>query len=126
MVGLCKGKITSHTFSGHRMKKLFPRAILQDLKNLEMLDVSGCSEMEEIIGREEGEESSQSSSSSTSTTADLPNLKQLILRGLRGLKSICEGKLMCDSVEYMEFHKTIISSRNGFAKAPELFIDVAF
>ncbi|PHU08215.1 hypothetical protein BC332_24704 [Capsicum chinense] len=105
------------------MKKLFPRAILQDLKNLEKLVVIGCSEMEEIIGREEGEGSSQSSSS-TSTTADLPKLKDLNLQGLPELKRICEGKLMCDSLEYLTFHRTIISSRNGFAKAPELFIDV--
>ncbi|KAM3321182.1 hypothetical protein P3S67_008384 [Capsicum chacoense] len=110
LVGLCKGKIASHTFSGltelviwycNRMKKLFPRAILQDLKNLEVLDVIRCSEMEEIIGREEGEGSSQSSS--TSTIADLPKLKDLTLYDLPELKSICEGKLMCDSLEAMEF-----------------------
>ncbi|KAF3613072.1 hypothetical protein FXO37_36532 [Capsicum annuum] len=112
LVGLCKGKIASHTFSGltelyiskcHRMKKLFPRAMLQDLKNLENLVVGECSEMEEIIGREEGERSSQSSS--TSTTADLPKLKDLILDFLPQLKSICEGKLMCDSLEDMRFYK---------------------
>ncbi|PHT52194.1 hypothetical protein CQW23_06656 [Capsicum baccatum] len=112
LVGLCKGKIASHTFSVltildiqecHKMKKLFPRAILQDLMNLEVLFVGGCSEMEEIIGREEGEGSSQSSSSCTSTTADLPKLKDLNLMVLPELKSICEGKLICDSIEYMEF-----------------------
>ncbi|KAM3198773.1 hypothetical protein P3L10_034487 [Capsicum annuum] len=109
LVGLCKGKIASHTFSGltglhisncSRMKKLFPRGILQDLKNLEILDVFGCSEVEEIIGREEGEGSSQSSS--TSTTAHLPKLKRLSLELLPELKSICEGKLMCDSLEDMD------------------------
>ncbi|KAM3215928.1 hypothetical protein P3L10_025368 [Capsicum annuum] len=116
LVGLCKGKIASHTFSGltelrihncDRMKKLFPRAMLQDLKNLEKLVVGRCSEMEELIGREEGEGSSQSSSSSssTSTTAHLPKLKRLILQHLRELKSICKGKLMCDSLEWMEFRK---------------------
>ncbi|XP_047260279.1 probable disease resistance protein At4g27220, partial [Capsicum annuum] len=108
LVGLCKGKIASHTFSGltklyicscDRMKKLFPRAMLQDLKNLEVLDVRWCDVMEEIIGREEGEGSSQSSS--TSTTVHLPKLKRLNLMFLPELKSICEGKLMCDSLEYM-------------------------
>ncbi|KAF3613226.1 hypothetical protein FXO38_36373, partial [Capsicum annuum] len=98
LVGLCKGKIASHTFSGltelrihncNRMKKLFPRAMLQDLKNLEVLDVRRCDVMEEIIGREEVEGSSQSSS--TSTTAHLPKLKRLNLMFLPELKSICEG-----------------------------------
>ncbi|PHT52170.1 hypothetical protein CQW23_06632 [Capsicum baccatum] len=112
LVGLCKGKVASHTFSGltelyiydcDRMKKLFPRAVLQDLKNLEKLFVGRCSEMEEIIGSEEGEGSRQSISSSTSTTADLPKLKLLKLVYLFELKSICEGKLMCDSLEAMEF-----------------------
>ncbi|KAM3321215.1 hypothetical protein P3S67_008417 [Capsicum chacoense] len=126
LVGLCKGKIASHTFSGltklviwncNRMEKLFPQAILQDLKNLEVLDVSWCDVMEEIIGREEGEGSSQSSS--TSTTADFPKLKQLILRGLRELKSICEGKLMCDSVEYMGFRNCPKLKRMPFYTANE-------
>ncbi|KAF3612750.1 hypothetical protein FXO37_36673 [Capsicum annuum] len=111
-VGLCKGKIASHTFSGltelficscDRMKKLFPRAMLQDLKNLEVLDVRWCDVMEEIIGREEGEGSSQSSS--TSTTVHLPKLKRLNLMFLPELKSICEGKLMCDSLEYTAFRQ---------------------
>ncbi|PHT73590.1 hypothetical protein T459_24375 [Capsicum annuum] len=53
LVVLCKGKIASHTFSGltelvthncNRMKLLFPRAILQDLKNLEKLGVAWCSQ----------------------------------------------------------------------------------
>ncbi|KAM3215948.1 hypothetical protein P3L10_025388 [Capsicum annuum] len=108
LVGLCKGKIASHTFSGliklkiqdcDRMKKLFPRAILQDLKSLEKLVISRCYKMEEIIGRE----GSSQNSSSTSITVDLPNLKQLDLHYLPELKSICEGKLMCDSLEYMSF-----------------------
>ncbi|KAM3321185.1 hypothetical protein P3S67_008387 [Capsicum chacoense] len=106
LVGLCKGKIASHTFSGptkmkiqgcRRMKRLFPRAILQDLQNLEKLDVRWCYEMEEMIGREEGEGSNQSSS------CLLPNLKHLTLSTLPELKSICEGKLMCDSLEDMTF-----------------------
>ncbi|KAF3620074.1 hypothetical protein FXO37_33418 [Capsicum annuum] len=121
LVGLCKGKIASHTFSGltelhihncDRMKKLFPQAILQDLQNLEKLVVGWCSEMEELIGREEGEGSSQSSS--TSTTADLPKLKELYLELLPELKSICEGKLMCDSLEWMEFRKCPKLKRMSF------------
>ncbi|PHU08213.1 hypothetical protein BC332_24702 [Capsicum chinense] len=77
---------------------------VRELQNL--VGLCWCSEMEEIIGREEGEGSSQSSSSSsssTSTTAHLPKLRVLSLMFLPELKSICEGKLMCDSLEDMTF-----------------------
>ncbi|KAF3671562.1 hypothetical protein FXO38_06537 [Capsicum annuum] len=125
LVGLCKGKIASHNFSGltelvihhcSRMLLLFPRAILQDLKNLEKLAVGWCFEMEEIIGRGEGEGSSQSSS--TYTTADLPKLKKLQLYNLPELKSICEGKLMCDSLKSMEFVKCPKLKRMPFYTPP--------
>ncbi|MCD9560138.1 hypothetical protein HAX54_018615 [Datura stramonium] len=108
LVGLCKGKIASHTFSGltelrifncHKMKKLFPRAIVQDLKNLEKLTVCWCDEMEEIIA----EEMNPQQHLITSTSSDLPKLKWLYLRGLPKLNRICEVKLMCNSLETMTF-----------------------
>ncbi|KAF3645779.1 hypothetical protein FXO37_20799 [Capsicum annuum] len=140
LVGLCNGKIASHTFSGlteldicncHRMKKLFPRAILQYLKNLEKIVVNACFEMEEIIGREEGEGSSQRST--TATTADLPKLKKLKLPYLPELKSICERKLMCYSLESMRFYKcpnlkrlpfyTPTTNRNPFPSLRKIRVD---
>ncbi|PHT52181.1 hypothetical protein CQW23_06643 [Capsicum baccatum] len=113
LVGLCKGKIASHTFSGltelcisycYKMKKLFPRSILQDLQNLEKLDVSLCAEMEEIIATEEvGSSQSRNPQQHliTSTTSVFPKLKELNLDYLPYLKRICEGKLICDSLESM-------------------------
>ncbi|PHT52182.1 hypothetical protein CQW23_06644 [Capsicum baccatum] len=112
LVGVCKGKIASHTFSGltelcfnhcNRMKKLFPWAIVQDLKNLQVLWVQYCDEIEEIIGREEEGSSQSSNPHITSTTADLPKLKRLHLSVLPELKRICDGKLICDALESMDF-----------------------
>ncbi|XP_060209988.1 probable disease resistance protein At1g61190 [Lycium barbarum] len=112
LVGLCKGNIASHTFSGltelgiswcHKMKKLFPRAILQDLKNLQKLDVACCEEMEEIIAEEATDEDGSSQLGTSSDILILPKLKELTLWNLPKLKRICEGKLICDSVESMSF-----------------------
>ncbi|XP_060209968.1 probable disease resistance protein At4g14610 [Lycium barbarum] len=114
LVGVCKGNIASHTFSGlteliikecHKMKKLFPRAILQDLKNLQKLEVWYCEEMEEIIAEEATDQDGSSQLGTSSDILILPKLKLLDLFGVPKLKSICEGKLICDSVKYMTFHK---------------------
>ncbi|MCD7451348.1 hypothetical protein HAX54_011132 [Datura stramonium] len=111
LVGLFKGKIASHTLSCltelhidncHEMKKLFPRSILQDLENLKKLEVRWCNEMEEIIATEEEGSSNPQQHLITSTTSDiliLPKLRELYLEDLPKLKRICEGKLICDSLE---------------------------
>lgn len=76
---ICKGNdIASHTFSGltelrihsyNRMKKSFPRDILKDLGNLEVLHL--CDEMKEMIATEEAEGSTH--------ILMLPKVKELYL-----------------------------------------------
>ncbi|MCE3050905.1 hypothetical protein HAX54_048399 [Datura stramonium] len=80
-----------------------------DLKNLEKLEVRWCNEMEEIVATEE-EGSSQRRNLQqhliTSTSSDiliLPKLKEFYLEDLPKLKRICEGKLICDSLESITF-----------------------
>jgi disease resistance protein RPS2 len=76
------------------MKKLFPLVLLPNLVNLEVIDVSDCEKMEEIIGTTDEE----SSTSNSITEFILPKLKTLRLHCLPELKSICSAKLICNSL----------------------------
>jgi hypothetical protein len=77
------------------MKKLFPLVLLPNLVNLEVIDVSECEKMEEIIGTTDEE----SSTSNSITELILPKLRTLRLYELLELKSICSAKLTCNSLE---------------------------
>ncbi|KAI9377047.1 hypothetical protein POPTR_019G014372v4 [Populus trichocarpa] len=77
------------------MKKLLPLVLLPNLVNLEMIDVSDCEKMEEIIGTTDEE----SNTSSSIAELKLPKLRALRLRYLPELKSICSAKLICNSLE---------------------------
>jgi disease resistance protein RPS2 len=77
------------------MKKLFPLVLLPNLVNLELIDVSECEKMEEIIGTTDEE----SSTSNSITEVILPKLRILELFWLPELKSICSAKLICNSLE---------------------------
>uniref|UniRef100_A0A6N2KSA8 Response regulatory domain-containing protein n=1 Tax=Salix viminalis TaxID=40686 RepID=A0A6N2KSA8_SALVM len=101
------------------MEKLFPLELLSYLVNLEVIVVTDCERMEEIIGTTDEE----SSTSNPITELTLPKLKTLQLSGLPELKRICSGKLICNSLEviyvrYCEKLKRIPIRRNS-AEAKE-------
>ncbi|XP_011002917.1 PREDICTED: probable disease resistance protein At4g27220 [Populus euphratica] len=77
------------------MKKLFPLVLLPNLVNLEVISVSECEKMEEIIGTTDEE----SSTSNSITEVILPKLRTWELYRLPELKSICSAKLICNSLE---------------------------
>uniref|UniRef100_A0A6N2KQH9 Uncharacterized protein n=1 Tax=Salix viminalis TaxID=40686 RepID=A0A6N2KQH9_SALVM len=84
------------------MKKLLPPVLAPNLVNLERIEVEQCEKMEEIIGGTRSDEQGvldEERSSSTSSEIRLPKLRILILKGLPKLKSICNSKLICDSLQ---------------------------
>nr|GMC55529.1 probable disease resistance protein At1g12290 isoform X2 [Ipomoea batatas] len=110
LISVCKGEdviLRDHcTFSSLKhlyihgcdsMKKLLPHALLQNLKNLEELFVTNCSQLEVVIGGVGGDGEEEGSSN---TPIYLPKLKQLYLDKLPELKSICNGReMICPSIE---------------------------
>nr|GMC55546.1 probable disease resistance protein At1g12290 isoform X2 [Ipomoea batatas] len=79
------------------MKKLWPHALLQNLKNLEELSVRYCSQLEVVIGGVGGDGEEEGSSN---TPIYLPKLKELFLADLPELKTICNGReMICPSIE---------------------------
>ncbi|GKV49484.1 hypothetical protein SLEP1_g56235 [Rubroshorea leprosula] len=81
-----------------RMRKLLPLELLQAFQNLEMIEVGGCEQMEEIIASSDSDASSSNKFSFT-----CPKLSVLQLWRLPQLKSICSAKgvMVCDSIEYI-------------------------
>ncbi|KAL2531024.1 disease resistance protein-like [Forsythia ovata] len=85
--------------SCNKMKKLIPRSLLQTLPNLQNLKVRHCEEIEEIIGDEDDDGSPVINSSGDLAEVTMPRLKKLELVDLPKLKSICKGRIVCDSIE---------------------------
>ncbi|GLU15749.1 hypothetical protein SLE2022_322170 [Rubroshorea leprosula] len=77
------------------MRKLLPFELLQAFQNLEVIDVSWCEQMEEII--------TSSDSDASLDKFTFPKLRTLWLWSLPQLKSICSAKgvMVCDSIEYI-------------------------
>ncbi|KAI3456974.1 hypothetical protein Pfo_013637 [Paulownia fortunei] len=80
-----------------KIKKLLPRVLVDNLKNLEELRVCSCEQMEEIIGEDEGKYSG--------TDVNLPRLRHLTLQDLPELKSISMSTSICDSIENIWIQK---------------------
>ncbi|GKV27423.1 hypothetical protein SLEP1_g36596 [Rubroshorea leprosula] len=86
-----------------KLKKLFPCELLQGqgLQNLELIEVTYCVGMKEIIGWEEEEEGNQTT---TPRLITLPKLRILKLQCLPELKRICprRGVMICESLNSIE------------------------
>ncbi|CAI9773418.1 unnamed protein product [Fraxinus pennsylvanica] len=80
----------------HKIKKLFPQSLVHNFHNLQSLSVSWCYQMEEIIEDDNNE----------GADITLPMLKKLELLFLLRLKSICKGKMICDSIDRINLWST--------------------
>ncbi|GLT27946.1 hypothetical protein SLA2020_029090 [Shorea laevis] len=98
-----------------KLKKLFPCELLQGqgLQNLELIEVNGCDEMEEIIGWEEEEEGNQTT---TPILITLPKLRRLDLNYLPKLKRICpeRGVMVCESLNSIKINVCVKVKRIPF------------
>ncbi|XP_068660673.1 probable disease resistance protein At4g27220 [Aristolochia californica] len=74
----------------HKMMNLFSTELLKQLQHLEKISVSDCYMMEELVAGDMGE------------TIALSRLKTFSLRYLSKLKTVCRGKLICESLESIE------------------------
>ncbi|GKU91042.1 hypothetical protein SLEP1_g4968 [Rubroshorea leprosula] len=81
------------------MRKLVPLELRHAFQNLELIIVSGCRQMEEIIASSDSD-----TSSSNKLSLTFPKLQELTLVELDQLKSICsdEAVMVCDSIERIE------------------------
>ncbi|CAI9776500.1 unnamed protein product [Fraxinus pennsylvanica] len=82
----------------HRIEKLFPWRMLQNLCNLEFLYLFSCEKMAEIIAEEEEEEGMDVTNSIT-----LPRLRHSSLNCLPELKLICKTTMTCNSMESIDY-----------------------
>ncbi|XP_060182791.1 probable disease resistance protein At4g27220 [Lycium barbarum] len=71
----------------HNIKKLLPINLCSNLQNLERIYVLSCSQIEEIIVDE------------NDGLVVLPKLTRICLWSLPELKSICTGKMVCNSIK---------------------------
>ncbi|KAJ9182846.1 hypothetical protein P3X46_006793 [Hevea brasiliensis] len=77
------------------IKKLFPPGLSSNLQKLEDISVHYCKNIEELIAMEEQQESHKSKGI---IHFPLPKLQSISLSYLPELKSICSGKMICNSL----------------------------
>ncbi|KAL3503410.1 hypothetical protein ACH5RR_037859 [Cinchona calisaya] len=82
------------------MTKLFTLRLLQHLQNLEVINISSCYQLEEIVVDDQEEcTTSTSTPSSSNSSSILPKLRKLSLDDLPKLSNFYEGTIFCDSIE---------------------------
>lgn len=77
----------------HSIKKLFPIGLCSNMLNLERIYVLSCSQIEEIIADE------------NDGIVILPKLSRIYLWSLPELKSICNGKMVCNSIKKVSINE---------------------
>lgn len=82
------------------VKNILPVQFLQNLPNLELLNVSHCKNVEDII-KEEAEMSKRGHHRDDINTISLPKLKQIALYRLPRLKIIYNGTMDCQSIDHV-------------------------
>ncbi|GAY33483.1 hypothetical protein CUMW_275180 [Citrus unshiu] len=88
------------------LKNLFSLRLLPALQNLEVLAVSYCKSIEEIVAVEDEETKKELTTNTIINTVTLPRLKELHLVYLREFKSFCSnnGVLVCNSLQEIEVY----------------------
>ncbi|CAA3023259.1 Hypothetical predicted protein [Olea europaea subsp. europaea] len=74
-----------------KIKKVFPPCLVHNFHNLQFLNLRDCGQIEEIIEDDKNE----------GADITLPRLKKLFLQNLSQVKSICKGKMICNSIGYI-------------------------
>ncbi|KAM4092677.1 hypothetical protein ACB094_06G058000 [Castanea mollissima] len=104
------------------IKKLLPPGLLLHLRNLEMIDVWDCSQVEEIIGEasDEFEEEEIEEEGMDTTNITLPNLRVLYLCKLPELKTICGSSKRLGQVKTggNRWSGTLLTPRMSFNPFP--------
>ncbi|XP_058214582.1 uncharacterized protein LOC131326035 isoform X18 [Rhododendron vialii] len=75
-----------------KLMNVVPSHMLPLLKNIEILQVSNCPEMEVIVVLEKREEETQEATTNNDTINAFPELRYLILEELENLKGVCAYK----------------------------------
>jgi len=86
---LVPSHLTSLTvYSCERLTRVFTHSVIASLVQLQVLEISNCEELEQIIAKDNNDEKHQILSESDLQSACFPNLCRLEIRGCNKLKSL--------------------------------------